>query len=113
MIIGKQFEGMKPKAPDKPLGNAVSTVRKLRARRNRRAMLNMKNNNNFTGGFKTTNLNAPFTYTGQIKNGIPNGKGITELSKPEKKYIDEKSWDVWQAATKNALYEYKQKKGPF
>ena len=44
---------------------------------------------------------------------IPNGKGITELSKPEKKYIDEKSWDVWQAATKNALYEYKQKKGPF
>ena len=25
---------------------------------------------------------------------IPNGKGITELSKPEKKYIDEKSWDV-------------------
>jgi len=44
---------------------------------------------------------------------IPNGKGITELSKPEKKYIDEKSWDVWQTATKNALYEYKQKKGPF
>ena len=28
---------------------------------------------------------------------ITNGKGITELSKPEKKYIDEKSWDVWQA----------------
>jgi len=44
---------------------------------------------------------------------VPNGKGITELTKPEPKYIDEKAWDVWQAATKNALFEHKQKKGPF
>ena len=44
---------------------------------------------------------------------IPNGKGITELTKPEKKSIDEKAWRVWQAATKNAEYKYKQKKGPF
>ncbi len=44
---------------------------------------------------------------------IPNGKGITELSKPEPKLIDEKSWDVWQAAVKNTEYKYKQKKGPF
>ena len=44
---------------------------------------------------------------------IPNGKGITELSKPAPKLIDEKSWDVWQAAVKNTEYKYKQKKGPF
>ena len=44
---------------------------------------------------------------------IPNGKGITQLTKPELKFIDEKSWDVWQAARMDALYEYKQKKGPF
>ena len=44
---------------------------------------------------------------------IPNGKGITELSKPAAKLIDEKSWDVWQAAVKNTEYKYKQKKGPF
>ena len=42
---------------------------------------------------------------------IPNGKGITKLNKPEKKYIDERSWNVWQAATKNALHE--EEKGPF
>lgn len=79
MIIGKKFEGMMPTPPEKPLGNAVSTVRTLRARRDKRAMLNMKKNNIFTGEFKTKNLNAPFTYTGQIKNGIPYGKGIAKF----------------------------------
>ena len=52
-------------------------------------------------------------YRKVVTRFIPNGKSITELSKPEKKFIDEKSWDVWQAATKNALYESKRKKGPF
>ena len=52
-------------------------------------------------------------YRKVVTRFIPNGKSITELSKPEKKFIDEKSWDVWQAAVKNTEYKYKQKKGPF
>tara|TARA_A100001011_G_C13919321_1_gene678438 strand:- start:59 stop:658 length:600 start_codon:yes stop_codon:yes gene_type:complete len=42
---------------------------------------------------------------------VPNGKEIIKLDNPEKKVISEKGWDVWQAATKNALH--KQRKGPF
>ena len=98
MIIGKNFEGVAPKPPEEPLGNAVSTVRKLRARRDKRIVYNRKNikdnidninNTNYTGKFNTIKRLIPgpqkvykypsFTYTGEIKNGKPHGKGYAKF----------------------------------